>query len=609
MQSAVYGPVRFDRQAGTAENVVRQFTVAGTLASSYMLRIENGAGGAANRAAGAIVLLNGSLLSTARLVDSGVAALDIPVQLLSSNELSVRVTGAPGSYVTISIFIPSNLSITALSPTSGFPGATVTISGTGFDPGTPNQNIAYFTSASGGFVFAPITAYTSTSLTVTVPADAATGPVKVQTPSGSVVSAQPFTIVSGPFISGLTPASGPIGTSVTITGTNLRPDSNSPTVTFTGSNNTRIPALVSSSSATQVQVMAPNGIVTGPIELTTSAGKTTSTSVFSVQASQDFTLTLAPSTANALQGGQATFVVTLTSDEPNFTQLAALSATNLQGGIKASFNPAQITAGGSSTVTLVIPGNISSGAYNFTLEGKALIDGSEKTRSTTGSVSVSIASQTTLSGRVLANDSVPIPGATVSIDGLTAITDSAGNFLLSGLTAGTDRPLMVDGRTAHAPNRSYPVIAEPVTIVAGQANVVPYTFYLPVVDTASEVNVIPTQATDVTTPIVPGLTMTIPANSGLVNRDGTPVTRASVTPVEIDRTPAPLPSNVGTSIVFTSQPGGAMPAAGINVPVTYPNLSGADPGTRIPLWNFNHDTVQWYIYGYGRVSTDGRKIE
>lgn len=609
LQTTIYGPVRFDRQAGTAENVIGQFSVPGTLAASYMLRIENGTSGAANRATGVILLLNGTLLTTSRLFDNGVAALDIPVQLLSNNELSIRVTGAPGSYVTVSVFNPSSLSITSLNPTSGFPGATVTISGSGFKPEAPNQNVAYFTATGGGFVFAPITAYTSTSLTVTVPADAVTGPVKVQTPDGSVVSAQSFTIVSGPYISGFTPTSGPIGTTVTITGTNLKPDSSAPAVTFTGSNNARIPALVSSSTATQVQVTVPNGVITGPIELTTSAGKTTSTSVFSVQASQDFAITLAPATAMALQGGQATFLLTLTSDDPNFTQLATLSAPSLPSGIKASFNPAQITAGGSSTVTMVIPGNISSGGYDFTFEAKALVDGSEKSKTTNGSVTVNIAAQTTLSGRVLANDSVPIHGATVSIDGLTAVTDSAGNFLLSGLTAGTERPLMVDGRTAYAPNRSYPVIAEPVTIVAGQANVVPYTFYLPVVDTASEVPIVPSVTTNVTTPQVPGLTMTIPANAGLVNRDGTPVTRASITPVEIDRTPAPLPSNVGTAIVYTAQPGGARPANGIVVPVKYPNLGGANPGTRLPLWNFNHDTVQWYIYGYGVVSSDGRMIE
>ncbi len=59
-------------------------------------------------------------------------------------------------------------------------------------------------------------------------------------------------------------------------------------------------------------------------------------------------------------------------------------------------------------------------------------------------------------------------------------------------------------------------------------------------------------------------------------------------------------------MVFTSQPGGAI--SDIAMPVTYPNLLGIDPGTVVELYAFNHDTVQWYVYGFGRVSTDGRTI-
>src|SRR6185369_11258697 len=83
--------------------------------------------------------------------------------------------------------------------------------------------------------------------------------------------------------------------------------------------------------------------------------------------------------------------------------------------------------------------------------------------------------------------------------------------------------------------------------------------------------------------------------------------RVSITPVPIDRTPAPLPENVLAPLVFTIQPGGAL--SDIPVPFTYPNQSGADPGVRVELYAFDHDQVKWYIYGYGRVSADGRLIE
>jgi len=255
-------------------------------------------------------------------------------------------------------------------------------------------------------------------------------------------------------------------------------------------------------------------------------------------------------------------------------------------------------------------------SYSFTVSATAKVDGSDLVHTAGATLSVTASGQTTLAGRVLSTSNEPILGATVSLDGRTATTDAAGAFLLSGVTAGSNRVVMIDGRTASAPNRTYPVINEPATVVAGQTNVVPFTFYLPPIDTQYEVTLVPTQTTSVTNPRVANLQMTVPAGANLCNRDGSPVTRVSITPLAIDRTPTPLPSNVGAALVYTSQPGGACIMNGQNqcipngakMPVVYPNLTGADPGTRMELYAFDHDTVQWYVYGYGRVSADGRTI-
>jgi RHS repeat-associated protein len=599
-----FGPQRFDRLPGPPRNVTEEFTAMP--GAGYVLRVQNGATDGSARATGATIQLNGALLATARTLNLTTAASEFLVTLQASNTLSVRVTGAPGAYLTISIVIRP--SIVSLVPASGNPGQSIMINGSGFDTRAPNRNIVNFTRAGGGVTLAQVTSFASDKLTVIVPVDAATGPVTVAHEGGAATSPTNFTVIAGPLIADFNPKRGPIGTLVTIVGSNLKPGAPNPAVTFTGANNMRLPAAVSFATQTEVRATVPAGAVTGPIELSNSLGSFTTVAVYSVETPQDFQVALAPAAATALQGGTATFVVSLTSNQTSFTQLATLSVTGLPGAMTASFNPQQITAGASSTLTLMIPGNIATGGYNFSVQAKAQLNGSEQTRTASGSVTVQLVSQTTLSGRVLSTKDEPIAGATVSLDGVTATTDAAGSFLLAGIAAGADRPVMVDGRTANAPNRTYPVIAEPVTITAGQANVVPYTFYLPAIDTANEVTIVPNQATNVTTPEAPGLMMSIPANAGLTNRDGTPVTRASLTCVEIDRTPAPLPSNVGTGIVYTAQPGGARPAPGMKIPVTYPNLGGADPGTRIALWNFNHDTVQWYIYGYGNVSADGRLI-
>jgi RHS repeat-associated protein len=250
---------------------------------------------------------------------------------------------------------------------------------------------------------------------------------------------------------------------------------------------------------------------------------------------------------------------------------------------------------------------VATGNYSFTVSGTGLVSGAQRSHSTTAALNVAASGQTALTGRVLASgDETPIPGATVSLDGKTSTTDAAGSFLLTGINAGTNRPVMIDGRTASVPNRSYPVITEPATVVASQANAMPFDFYLPNVDTQYEVTVVPGQTTVVTTPRVTGMSVTIPAGANLRNRDGSPVTRVSITPVPIDRTPTPLPPNVTATMVYTIQPGGAI--ADVAMPVVYPNLNGANPGTQMNLYKFNHDTVQWEIYGTGHVSADGKTV-
>ncbi|UEG49079.1 IPT/TIG domain-containing protein [Ferruginibacter lapsinanis] len=76
-----------------------------------------------------------------------------------------------------------------------------------------------------------------------------------------------------PTITSFTPSSGPVGTSVTITGTNLT----SATVKF---NNTT--ASVSVNTATSITCTVPSGATTGNITATTTDGTATSASVFTV---------------------------------------------------------------------------------------------------------------------------------------------------------------------------------------------------------------------------------------------------------------------------------------------------------------------------------------
>jgi hypothetical protein len=156
--------------------------------------------------------------------------------------------------------------ITSFTPTSGTSGTSVTISGTNLTGATAvtfNGASAAFTAASG------------TSIQATVPNGATTGPLSVTTPRGTATSASAFTVTpSAPTITGFTPASGPVGTSVTINGTNF---TGATAVQFNG-----VSAAFTATSDTAIQTTVPAGATTGPVSVTTAGGTATSAGNFAV---------------------------------------------------------------------------------------------------------------------------------------------------------------------------------------------------------------------------------------------------------------------------------------------------------------------------------------
>ena len=97
-----------------------------------------------------------------------------------------------------------------------------------------------------------------------VPAGATTGSVVV-TVGGATSNALPFTVTvaSPPTVTSLAPSSGPVGTAVTITGTNFGASKGTSTVTFNGT-----AATATSWSATSLVVPVPAGATTGTVVVT-----------------------------------------------------------------------------------------------------------------------------------------------------------------------------------------------------------------------------------------------------------------------------------------------------------------------------------------------------
>lgn len=81
--------------------------------------------------------------------------------------------------------------VTGITPTSGAPGATVTITGTDFSP-TPANNTVFFNKT-----LAPVKNATTTSLNVSVPVGATSGAVSVITAGGVATSPTSFAVSAG----------------------------------------------------------------------------------------------------------------------------------------------------------------------------------------------------------------------------------------------------------------------------------------------------------------------------------------------------------------------------------------------------------------------------
>jgi len=152
----------------------------------------------------------------------------------------------------------------SLGSTSGKQAAKINIIGQGFN----SSSVVKF----GGTQATTVTRTGTTFLTATVPAAALTGSVTVTTGTTTLTSLQTFSVK--PSLTSFTPPSGPVGTVVTLTGTEL---TQATKVTFNGKS-----ATFTVNSDTQITATVPTGATTGKIAVTTKGGTATSTTSFTV---------------------------------------------------------------------------------------------------------------------------------------------------------------------------------------------------------------------------------------------------------------------------------------------------------------------------------------
>jgi hypothetical protein len=259
--------------------------------------------------------------------------------------------------------------ITGFTPSSGPVGCVVTITGTNFDnPAVTdvefnNTNAANFTVVSATQIRAEVDTGTTTG--------------KIEVDNGVVAaSATDFTIANpgtcAPTITSFTPLCGPVGTSVSITGTNLLDASASAgAVTF---NTTAAPS-TSVVSATQITAFVPSGATTGKVKVDTGVGTAaTSTADFTVAA------TCATITGFTPTSGPVGTVVTITGT--GFTGATAVSFNNVAA---TSF-----TVNSATQITATVPAGATTGKIRVTVGGGTVASTADFVVSTVHSRSVTL---------------------------------------------------------------------------------------------------------------------------------------------------------------------------------------------------------------------------
>jgi hypothetical protein len=261
---------------------------------------------------------------------------------------------APTHEPCLQTIAPVAPTVTGVAPASGAiaGGTSVTITGTGL---TAAIAVSFGTT--------PATSYTvvgDTQVTAVAPAHAAgSADVTVTTPgrTSAAVSADSFTYVAAPTVSSVSPPSGPVGTSVTITGTDLATTS---AVSFGG-----IAATFSVVDATHVSATAPTHAA-GAVDVTV----TTSGGTSAATGADLFTYLAAP---------------TVTRIAPSSGPVTGGTTVTITG---TAFRPgATVTVGGHAATAVVVVS-----ATRITARAPAHIAGFVDVRvSTTGGVSPVVA--------------------------------------------------------------------------------------------------------------------------------------------------------------------------------------------------------------------------
>lgn len=260
-------------------------------------------------------------------------------QGVSTGKVAVTTSGgtatSAGNFTVVAVPVPTISSFTPEKCYAGEYGKVITIKGTNFK--IVGNHIGGDTSVTIGGWGAACTVVDNTTITVILPQGVTTGPIVVSTAGGMAASAKNFQVITvpAPLISSFTPdgaAAGSYGQEITIKGHNFIGLANASTagtiaVSFDGWN-----AQFTVVDDATIKAILPQGVTTGPIEVTTSGGSVQSATDFIVYQPTSFNVTI--TTGSEYKGAYENIALTyILTGADNYTGSLVLDHSG-KGSIK-----------------------------------------------------------------------------------------------------------------------------------------------------------------------------------------------------------------------------------------------------------------------------------
>jgi hypothetical protein len=211
-------------------------------------------------------------------------------------------------------------------------------------------------------------------------------------------------------------------------------------------------------------------------------------------------------------------------------------------------------------------------------------------------------SATRISGVILDNTDLPVPGVSVRIEGSTQVTQAndQGQFTLTGAPVGYVK-LIVDGSTSDR-SGSWPMLEYAMHTIAGADNTLEMPIHILPIDLRRGITVDEQNGGTLTLPEMPGFSLTVAPGAATFPGGGR-TGLVSVTAVHVDKVPMAPGFGQQPRFIVTIQPPGVHfdpPAA-----ISFPNVDGLQPGEVTEMYSFDHDLGQFVSIGTASVSADG----